>query len=158
NIFNFERKNLYYLLRHAQVPIDFVGDEDLADAAFLRRYKVLVLAARHLRRDSAQALARWVADGGRLIAVAASGLLDEYPAPLGVLDEVFGVASAAPRITETRCSAKECLAWLPPLDVLAGSPVPALAVIERTVPAGAEVRARFAGGDPAILWHRYGRG
>src|SRR5439155_3043259 len=75
NIFNFERKNLYHLLRHAQVPVDFVSDEDLADPAFLRRYRVIALSAQHLRRASAEALRRWVADGGHLLGVAASGLL-----------------------------------------------------------------------------------
>jgi hypothetical protein len=160
SIFNFERKNLYHLLRHAQVPVDFLGDEDLGEPDLLGRYKVIVLVAGHLARGSALALARWVRAGGHLLAVAASGLVDEYESELLQLREVFGVAAVETQIAERTCSAKECLAWLRPLAELpaVGRTVPALAVVERPVPAGAEVRATFSDGSPAILSHSFGKG
>jgi hypothetical protein len=160
SIYNFERKNLYHLLRHAQVTVDFVADEDIADPKLLGQYKVLVLCARHLARTSAEAIKRWVAQGGRLIGVAGSGTLDEYEAPLGLLDEVFGIGPSEVGITEKNCWAKEGLAWLPALAEVRTDEgrIPALAVAERVVPTTAVVRLRTGDGEAAAMSHPFERG
>jgi hypothetical protein len=160
SIYNFERKSLYHLLRHGQVPVDFVSDDDLVDEASLARYKVIFLSARHLARAAATGLKRWVAQGGWLIGVAGAGTLDEYDEPLGVLDEVFGIRRSEVTVTEKRCWAKEGLAWLPALGEIPaeGGSVPVLAAFDKLTPAAAEVRLRTTEGAPALLSSGFGEG
>ena len=49
--YNLERKCLWTALRHAQIPVDVVVEEDLIDGS-AQRYRVLYLAADRLSRSA----------------------------------------------------------------------------------------------------------
>ena len=88
--YNAERKLIWTALRHAQVPVDFVTEDDLVSGA-AARYRVLYLVGDHLCLDAARALAGWVEAGGTLASTAGGGFLDEYDRPSDVLLPVFGL-------------------------------------------------------------------
>jgi hypothetical protein len=163
SIYNCERKQLYYALRHAQVPVDFVTEEDVADGK-LNEYKVLFLCGDHMLRRAAKPLGDWVADGGTLVSVAGGGLRDEFDAPLEPLKDVYGITAEKLTLTEKHCLTKEGLAWLPALAEVREREgrsvrIPALAALQELTPAPtAEVLVSFADGKPSLLAHSVEKG
>ncbi len=69
-------RTLYITIRHQQVPLDMVVDGDS-----LKPSKVLFLTDRNVSRAGSKAIAEWVKKGGRLVATAGAGLLDEFNRP-----------------------------------------------------------------------------
>ncbi|MCC6174606.1 MAG: hypothetical protein IT305_04805 [Chloroflexi bacterium] len=165
--YNLERKCLWTALRHAQVPVDFVTEDDLANGS-AARYRVLYLAGDHLSTAAAQGLAAWVQAGGTLISTAGGGLMNDYGEPLPTLLPVFGVREQTLEKRTTFIRPRIELPRLRPLDTLTVRPsfetggplsVPVLAFRQRMAPAsGAEVIATFSDGAPAAVRNRSGKG
>ena len=124
NVNNDERKSLYLALRHAQVPVDLITDEDIAEGK-LAPYRVLYLVGSEMLAQAAEPLKQWVGGGGILYATAGGGLLDEYRQPLETLYEMYGIRShqLARRQRHIRKYPKprawDSLAKTDPLDTLA---------------------------------------
>jgi len=74
---NNERKAIYYALRHAQVPVDFLGEDDVVSGR-ARDYRLIYVTAQWLRSDVVKALQGWVRDGGTLVAMCGGGFLNEF--------------------------------------------------------------------------------
>jgi hypothetical protein len=162
--YNQERKSLWTALRHAQIPVDVVVEEDLADGS-AGQYRVLFLAADRLSRAAAAGLAAWVGDGGTLISVAGGGLRDEYDEPLSTLLPVYGLRGEALEKVTTFVRPRIELPRLRPLDTIATQvdgeaiQLPALAFKQRLDPLPTtQVLARFGDGAPAAAANRFGRG
>jgi len=85
---------LYIAIKHQQVPLDFVIEQDALDGS-LKNYKVLYLADQHVSRAASKAIAEWVRQGGRLLATAGAGMLDEFDGPNTTLRELFGLEQTA---------------------------------------------------------------
>jgi len=165
NIYPQERYLLYVLLRHCQVPVDVLGEEDLT-AELLRPYKVYFLVGDHLRPESAAALRKWVEAGGTLIALAGGGLRDHCNRPLDTLKEVFGV-EAAPIEKRQQCMRPKLeLLHTAPLDRITFSgeqvgerAMDVYAYRQRIKPSdGTTVLGRFADGKPAATLRAFGKG
>jgi hypothetical protein len=156
SIYNFERKNLYFALRHAGVAIDFVTEEDVCEG-WLRGgenrgagYRVLYVCGDHMLRSCATEIRGWVNDGGQLFSVAGGGFLDEFNQPLETLKPVYGITDQQIRLTEKRLFAKEGLAWVKPLDeVKAEHSMPALIARQTFATSTGVPMARFANGEIA---------
>jgi len=124
NANNEERKYLYLALRHAQVPVDLITDEDIAEGK-LAPYRVLYLVGSEMVGQAAEPLKQWVGGGGILYATAGGGLLDEFRQPLETLYEMYGIRSH--RLVRRQrhipkypiSGALETLAKTVPLDTLA---------------------------------------
>ena len=158
-----ERQNLYVLLRHAQIPVDIVGEEDLSETS-MDGYRMYVLVGDHLTRRAAQSLKNWVAKGGYLVSVAGGGLRDEYDRPLDTLNEVFGISGNVMR--------KDAWALRPKLELLHATPLDRitfkggryssqLAVYgfrQSFKPGKGEVLGTFENGEVAAVSHRFGKG
>ena len=93
NIYPQERQQLYYLLRHCQVPVDILGEEDLINGR-LADYRVYFLVGDHLSRRTAAALCECVKEGGTAIASAGGGLWDEYNEVNEEMLALFAIESA----------------------------------------------------------------
>jgi hypothetical protein len=162
--YNLERKCLWTALRHAQIPVDVVVEDDLIDGS-AHRYRVLYLAADRLSRSAQIGLAAWVRDGGTLISMAGGGFKDEYNEPISTLLPVFGLRGESLEKVTTFIRPRIELPRLRPLDTIvttAGGEeitVPALAFRQRldALPT-TEVLARFSDGSPAATANRYARG
>jgi hypothetical protein len=161
SVYNFERKNIYYALRHAQVPLDFITEDDIIDGSASRK-RVIYFVGAHLRRAAAGKLREWVANGGILFSVAGGGFLDEYNQPMDVLAPVYGVRSQSLTVTEKNLWAKQLFQWLRPLARFsypgAASKLPAFIARQEIEPETATVVGRFDDGKAAVIQNRFGKG
>jgi hypothetical protein len=162
--YNMERKCIWSALRHDQIPVDMVVEDDLIDGS-ASRYRVLFMAADRLSKAAATGLANWVREGGTLISVAGGGFRDEYNEPNDTLLSVYGLKSQELEKVTTFVRPRIELPRLRPLDMVSGRvnsediQVPALAFRQRIEPLPtAEVFARFSDGSAAAVSNRYGRG
>jgi hypothetical protein len=162
--YNLERKCLWTALRHAQIPVDVVVEDDLADGS-LDRYRVLFLAGDRLSRAAAIGLAAWVRNGGLLISTAGGGFRDEYGDPLETLLPVYGLRGELLEKVTTFIRPRMELPRLRPLDTvtttLGGETIqaPAIAFRQRLDPLPTtEVLAQLSDGSPAATSNRFGRG
>ncbi|MFN8524843.1 MAG: hypothetical protein U0821_17240 [Chloroflexota bacterium] len=158
--YNAERKLLWSALRHAQIPVEIVAEEDLATDR-LADFRVLYLVGSHLSAAAAAGLERWVRAGGTLWSSAGGGLLDENDRPLATLLPVFGLESAELTRKDTFIRPRIELPRLHPLDTVdtAGLRFPAVGYLQRLTPLpSARVLGRFGNGGAAIVENGYGAG
>jgi hypothetical protein len=74
---NNERKALYYALRHAQVPVDFLSEGDVISGA-AKDYSVIYVTQQYLHSKCVGALAKWCEAGGTVVAMCGGGFFDEF--------------------------------------------------------------------------------
>jgi hypothetical protein len=154
--FGAEKRCLYLLARHVNLPFDAVVEGD-----DLWPYEVLFLADRHVSRAASRAIAAWVRSGGRLLATAGAGMRDEYDAPNEVLAELFGVKEEKLEVDgEPVRLEKQDLPFEKPVDTAtwSGHPFPAIDVRSRITAGDAEVLGRFTDGSPAVTLREVGGG
>ena len=159
-----DRRTLYVAILHQQLPLDFVIEED-ALAGDLKQYKVLYLTDSHVSRAASQAIAGWVARGGRLFATAGAGMFDEFNRPNDILRELLGVeetGSVGPFKAINNC--KEALPFEEPLETVTwqGPTGPGtmlvIGALSRIEARSAEVQGTFSDGSPAVTVKRTGEG
>lgn len=85
-----EKRALYIALRHAQIALDVVVEDDVLDGT-LNEYAVLYATAGHVTQACAEALVQWVGDGGTLFAAGGMALLNETNQTNLVLAGLFGI-------------------------------------------------------------------
>lgn len=88
--FGAAKRTLYIAIRHQQLPLDIVVEADALSGA-LDHYKLLYLTDQNVSRAASEAIARWVAKGGRLFATAGAGMFDEFDQPNTTLRDLMGI-------------------------------------------------------------------
>ncbi len=88
------KRALYTAIRHQQIPLDFVVEQDALDGT-LSKYKVLYLTDAHVSSTASAKIAEWVNNGGVLLATAGAGMFDELNRPNKTLRDLLGVEPAA---------------------------------------------------------------
>jgi hypothetical protein len=161
--FGAAKRCLYIAIKDQQVPLDFVIEPDALDGS-LKNYKVLYLADQHVSRAASKAIADWVRQGGRLLATAGAGMLDEFNGPNTVLRDLLGVEQTSLDAAEGAglLFEKQDLPFSREIDQVAGpfgppgqtSPIPVIGARSRIKLAGAESKATFADGSPALTVRR----
>jgi len=157
-----ERKALWLALRHAQVPVDVITDEDIA-AGMLAKYKVLYLVGHELLSTAVTPLAQWVEHGGTLVGDGGCGLVDEYREPIPAMSRLYGLAGD--RLERpVRTVYLDRLLETAPLDTITftgpeGVSLPVLCYKHAFQPVeDARVIATYADGTPACLERKVGKG
>jgi hypothetical protein len=89
-----EKEALYIALRHGQIALDVVIEDDVVDGT-LNEYAALYLTAAHVTTDCGEQLVRWVERGGSLFATSGLGLLNETNQTSPALAALLGVTSHA---------------------------------------------------------------
>jgi hypothetical protein len=74
---NNERKALYFALRHAQIPVDFLSEDDVIDGR-AKDYKVIYVTQQHVHSKCLDALQKWCEAGGTAVAMVGGGFRDEF--------------------------------------------------------------------------------
>ncbi|SVB15208.1 uncharacterized protein METZ01_LOCUS168062, partial [marine metagenome] len=91
---NNERKAIYYALRHTQVPVDFLTEDDVIDG-LAKSYKVIYVTQRWMHSKTLQALRKWTQGGGTTVAFAGGGFLNEFNQANPETNEFYGVKTQA---------------------------------------------------------------
>ncbi len=155
------KRGLYTAIRHQQIPLDFVVEEDALDGT-LQQYRTLYLTDAHVSQAASLKIAAWVQAGGSLFATAGAGMFDERNQPNNRLRKLLGVKQ-----TQLESAENKQLIWikqdLPFLDPIAQiksehGAIPVFAVRSHVTEDGAEVVSSFSDGSPAVTRHRVGEG
>ena len=85
-----EEKHLYLALQHADIPADFVEEDDLSLKG-LAPYKVLYVTEPNIPAEFQQGLLEWVQQGGTVVTVTGAGAADRYDDPCDILSKGLGI-------------------------------------------------------------------
>ncbi len=166
NVDNHERKALYLALRHSNIPVDLITDDDVA-AGDLSKYKVLYLTGQELLSESVPNLTQWVEDGGILVSSGGGGLLNQYREPMPAMYSLYGLESANLERPIRSIGPNNDLPKMKPLDTITfqAAPgektksIPALCYKQTMKPnAQASVIATYSDGSAAAVECRIGKG
>ena len=155
------KRGLYTAIRHQQVPLDFLVEEDAVDGT-LKQYQVLYLTDAHVSQAASRKIQEWVQAGGQLFTTAGAGMFDELNRPNEILRTLLGV-------TQTQIDApegkqliwlKQDLPFLKPVSAVKADDgtIPVFAVRSRVTADTAGILAEFTDGMPAVTRNSVGRG
>ncbi len=166
--FGANKRLLYVAIRHQQLALDVVDEED-ALRGTLDGYKVLYLCDSHVSDVASQAIADWVAAGGRLLATAGAGLFNQFNAPNTTLRTLYGMTPGeldAPEDSQVRYAKQDLpfarvldrVTWPGIEDSLPASPVIGARASFDPVGDNVEVLGVYADKTPAVIRRRVGAG
>jgi len=179
------KRALYTAIRHQQIPLDFVVEQDALDGT-LAKYKVLYLTDAHVSAAASQKITAWVHHGGVLFATAGAGMFDELNRPNKALRKLLGVEQTSldspqgaqiiwikqdlPFVkpietVKVMAPGREAVAEALPSDdaesAEAGTRaevLPVFCVRSRIRATGGETMGSFSDGSPAIVSRKAGKG
>ncbi len=162
--FNLEAKCIYYALRHAQLPVEFVTEEQILDGE-LKRFKALYVIGSHTLEAVARELQGWVSDGGVLFCSVGGGLQNERNGQNEAMAKLLGVEPSEldgglPFVAHI----KQDLPRIEPIDTVEcdalGLSFPALIYRRKVKPVSGDVviLGKFKGGEPAVITRAVGKG
>jgi hypothetical protein len=146
---------LFRALQHANIPVEWVEEDDLS-AAGLKDVKVLYVTEPNVPAERQSGLADWVRQGGMLVTVSGAASKDRYNEPCDTLARATGIAEQ-PR-------ERMLVADVRKLNVVGKASgkigeMAAVGVLGRVSPgADATVHAAFEDGSPAIVERPVGSG
>lgn len=85
-----EHYDLYLALQHADIPADFVEEEDLSPKG-LAPYKVLYVTGPNIPAENQRGLVDWVRKGGTVVTVTGAGTADRYNDPCDILAKSLAI-------------------------------------------------------------------
>jgi hypothetical protein len=150
-----EHYDLYLALQHADIPADFVEEDDLSPQSLVP-YKVLYVTEPDIPAEFQKGLLEWVQNGGTVVTVTGAGAADRYNDPCDILSKGLGFAEQ-PRARE----------YLGKVEAIpeAGKGTGSLGDFTAFGPRGKltaapkkGVLATFADGAPAIIERKVGEG
>jgi len=146
--------DLYLALQHANIPADFVEEDDLSQRG-LKPYRVLYVTEPNIPAEGQQGIAAWVRSGGTLVTVTGAGARDRYDGPCRILADLTGIEER-PRERMLVPS----LGALKPIAKGRGEHGEFTAFGVRSTITGRQKRvaATFEDGSPAVVQRRIGRG
>jgi len=89
NVFQEERKNVWYALRKAGYRVDFITENDIKEG-LLDQYRVLYVIGQNIERKAAEKIKQWVENGGIIYASCGAARKDEFDQPFNTLDSILG--------------------------------------------------------------------
>jgi hypothetical protein len=171
---NNERKAIYYALRHAQVPVDMITEDDVIDG-LAKDYQVIYVTQRAMHSKACGALQRWVEAGGTLVALCGGGFTDEFQRANPEINALYGIKDQQLTVDPNLVSrylmktnvpflSKQDLPLYKPVDQAtwqAGAVTQSAPVIvwkQVLTPSDGRVIGRFQGGEAAVVEKTHGKG
>ena len=172
---NNERKAIYYALRHAQVPVDFLSEDDVIEGR-AKDCQVIYILQQWMHSKATEALTKWVQAGGTLVALGGGGFLNEFNQSNPGANTLYGVKSQSlatdpdlvPKYLlkeNTPFLTKQDLPPYVPMDKVKWTrgdrtvaDVPVVVWKQTLVPSDAKVIGTFSDGKPAVLEKAHGKG
>lgn len=94
--FGAELRAVYIALRHAQIPVDIVTEDDAVAGELTRLgYHTLYVVEPHVSDAAGAAIAKWVNGGGYVFATAGAGLINENNVTNSAMATLLGVTQHA---------------------------------------------------------------
>ena len=166
-VFNAEKQHIWMALKHAQLPVDFLIEDDVADG-YLDDYKVLYISDPCVSEDASQKIVKWVKKGGQLFASAGAATRNEFNEPNEELLDLFGIEPAEMKIELDVAPffGKENLPWAEPLDAVrlgkSAGEIPVFIGQQKFKTAGRvkwrDSLLKFKDGSPAVITRKVRRG
>ena len=163
---NAGRKAIYYALRHAQVPVDFLSENDVLDG-LADTYQLIYVTQEYLHSRAVPALLKWVEKGGTLVALCGGGFLDEFSRPNPAANALYGVRGQAIE-KDTRLDVFQLKQDLPPYVPLdhvrwtrnetSVTNVPVILWKQLIEPSDGKVVGTYSDGKPAVVEKAHGKG
>ncbi|MHC4505090.1 MAG: type 1 glutamine amidotransferase family protein, partial [Planctomycetota bacterium] len=160
NICHRDQQALYLALRHAQVLVDLITDDDIAEDGILRDYDVVYHAGEWADDRVVPELARWVKDGGVLYACTGLGRFNQFgEEDPGMLD-LLGLTKAPIEKSLWHVRPLLELPLAKPIDRLRldGAAIGAVAFRQKLAARTAEVLGRWPDGSAAVTVRELGKG
>ena len=158
------KRTLYTAIKHAEVPLDFLVEEDALNGT-LDQYEVLYLCDRHVSRKASQKISDWVKSGGTLFSTVGAGQFDETNTKNLTMLEISGVAHSSMNEPESSHieMVKQDLPFAAPINTISygGGKIRTFGAesklkVEQTNTV--EVLASFADGTSALVKNTFGKG
>lgn len=92
-IHNSERKAIYYALRHAGVPVDFLTEDDVIDGR-AKDYKLIYVTQQYVHSKCIDALTKWCEAGGTAVALCGGGMWDEFQKENPAAAQFYGASGS----------------------------------------------------------------
>jgi hypothetical protein len=146
--------DLYLALQHANIPVDFVDEDDLT-AEGLQSYRVVYVTEPNVPREGQAALLKWMRNGGVLVTISNAATADRYDDPCSLIADATGIAEKPrPRLLVANAANLPAVARLQ----LDSGEVAVYGVRGELLPGKYEVLARFTDGLPAIVRRQHEKG
>ncbi|MHC5055218.1 MAG: hypothetical protein ACYTKD_10945 [Planctomycetota bacterium] len=160
NICHRDQQALYLALRHAQVLVDLVTDDDIAEDGILRDYDVVYHSGEWADVRVVTELAQWVRDGGVLYACTGLGRFNRFGEEDSGLLDLLGLERAPIEKDLWHVRPLLELPLAEPIDLvwLDGTAIPAIAFRQKLAPRSAEVLGTWSDGTAAVTVRRLGKG
>ncbi|QDU79820.1 Beta-galactosidase trimerization domain protein [Polystyrenella longa] len=158
--FGFNRMHTWMALAHAQIPVDFVSEQQV-EKGLLQDYKVCYLSGPNLTSAAAEKLRDWIMEGGVLYLSAGAASHDEFNRPLATLDELLPADREPLQVLQPFLNSGSYLHILQAQDVVTAGEqeLDVLSVQQRqSARSGSEVLATFKDGSAAIVRTDAGQG
>jgi hypothetical protein len=145
---------LYLALQHANIPVDFV-DEDELSLDGLKPYRVLYVTEPDIPIEGQRGIAQWVRAGGTLVTVVGAGTRDRYDEPSHLLTDLARVVEQPRERLLVPNLAKLVNVGM---VTTAQGKLTAVGARAKVLRARGTVEARFEDGAPAIIRSRPRKG
>lgn len=146
--------DIYLALQHANIPADFIDEDDLTMKE-LNRYRVVYVTEPNIPREGQEELVNWMKDGGILVTISNAATGDRYNEPCQLIAEATGVREKGrPRLLVPDASK------LPAVGMVQfdKETIPVFGIRGEIVPGDYKILAYFSDKSPAIVEKAYGRG
>ncbi len=161
NTDNHERKAIWLALRHSQIPVDVITDDDVA-AGMLKSYKVLYLVGQELQDKAVLRLEKWIRSGGVLISSGGGGNLNQYRESNLAMKRLYSLSSESLVRSVRAIAPSEDLPNMNSIATVTTETLlsfPALCYRHNLTPVDmSSVIARFDDGSPAAVENKIGKG
>jgi len=159
NICHVDQQLLYMALKHAQVGVDLITEEDILDNQLLN-YDTVYFAGEWVNHNVVPKLEEWVRNGGTLYATAGLGHKNEFNENYNGMLNLLGLRG---------CTTEQNL-WLvypylelplaQPIDTITlnGGTIPAIGMKQALQPNDAQVIGQWEDGQAAVTVRQLGRG
>ncbi|MHB0938153.1 MAG: beta-galactosidase trimerization domain-containing protein [Armatimonadota bacterium] len=156
------KRALYVAIKGRQLPLDVIVEQDALDGT-LGKYKVLYLTDNHVSQAASKRIAEWVNRGGVLFATAGAGMFDETNKPNTILRKLLGVEESVLTSGDRIAFIKQDLPFAKAVgEVTLTEPVaakiPVFGAVSQVKTSGGTVIGTFAGGSPAVVQRKVGKG
>ena len=165
-----ERKAIWYSLRHAEVPVDLVSEDDVIDG-LAKDLKLIYVTQQFLNAKVLTALKKWVEAGGTLVAMAGGGFTNEFRQPNPAALDLYGVKSqklTADPLLVSKYLLKENQPFLTKQDLplyvpfdtatLGDDSIPVIVWKQQLEAGDGIVQGKFKDGSPALVVKKHGKG